>query len=60
MGFKKMKKHILLLLKILFIYLPAIYGYYVFIYLVFLEQPQIVYQDIQKTDDTISVIEVVE
>lgn len=55
-----MKKHILLLLKTLFIYIPAIYGYYVFIYLVFLEQPQIVYQDIQKTDDTISVIEVVE
>lgn len=54
-----MKKHILLLLKILFIYLPAIYGYYVFIYLVFIDKPQS-QVEILKHDDKIEIVEIVQ
>lgn len=52
-------KMLSIILKTIFIYIPAIYGYWVFIYLVFVNPVNENEFAIQKTEDEIKIVEIV-
>lgn len=55
-----MNKYFAMLLKVLFVCLPAVYGYYVLVFLLFFDSQEIIYKETRQLSDGIAVIEIIE